>query len=276
MRLHVRHDTTFRFAAPVKGLIQALRLYPRNHEGQHVAAWRIDIDANCRLKASEDAFGNRLHIFDCEGPIETLAIQVVGEVEIFDTAGILREAAERLPPELFLRDTHLTSADPTLRDFAETAVGGESEALTKLHMLMDLMHATFELLPGASPGMKVGEVVERQKGAPADLAHAFIAAARHFGIPARCVGGYCLDLQANGNHADGLASAQSVSLHVWAEAHIAGLGWIGFDPSCGFCPRDTHVRVAMGLDRLGAAPIRCARNNGCTEKVDSRIVVSTA
>lgn len=273
MRLRVRHETSFRFATPVKSLIQALRLHPRNHEGQHVASWRIDIDADCRLKASEDAYGNHTHIFDCQGPIETLAIQVVGEVEIFDTAGILREAAERLPPELFLRDTRLTSADPTLRDFAEATAGSDPEPLGKLHLLMDCIHSTFEMVPGTTAGVaKIGDVVEARRGTAADLAHAFITATRHFGIPARCVGGYCLDRHGDGDHTEPLASAQAVSLHVWAEAHVPGLGWIAFDPASGFCPRDTHVRVAVGLDQLAIAPIRCARNHGT---VDSRIVVST-
>lgn len=277
MRLHVRHDTKFRFAAPVKGLIQSLRLNPRNHEGQHVVSWRIDVDADCRLKASEDAFGNRTHLFDCEGPIETLAIQVFGEVEIFDTSGILRESAERLPPELFLRDTRLTAADPTLRDFAETTAGADPEPLAKLHLVMDQIFSTFEMVSGATTGApKVGDVVATRRGSAADLAHTFISAARHFGIPARCVAGYCLEHQSNGNAAEELTSAQSVALHVWAEAYVAGLGWIGFDPASGFCPRETHVRVAVGLDHLGTAPIRCARNHGCTETIGSRIVVSAA
>ena len=32
-----------------------------------------------------------------------------------------------------------------------------------------------------------------------------------------------------------------------------------FDPANGICPTDAHVRVAIGLDSLGAAPIRGMR-----------------
>ena len=41
-----------------------------------------------------------------------------------------------------------------------------------------------------------------------------------------------------------------------------------FDPANGFCPTDAHVRVAIGLDSLGAAPVRgmrygTRRGNAC-------------
>ena len=41
-----------------------LRLTPRSHEGQHIASWRIDLDVDCLMLASEDAFGNIVHTFD--------------------------------------------------------------------------------------------------------------------------------------------------------------------------------------------------------------------
>ncbi len=98
MRIRVHHETRFRFDAPVKSLIQSLHLTPRNHEGQHVASWRIDIDVDCRLKPSEDAYGNLTHMFTCEGPVEAIAVSVSGEVETFDTAGVVRGSVERFPP----------------------------------------------------------------------------------------------------------------------------------------------------------------------------------
>ena len=40
---------------------------------------------------------------------------------------------------------------------------------------------------------------------------------------------------------------------------VPDLGWVAFDPANGFCPTDAHVRVAVGLDSLGAAPVRGMR-----------------
>jgi transglutaminase-like putative cysteine protease len=40
MRVRIVHDTVYRYDRPVKALVQALRLTPRDHDGQHVPRWR--------------------------------------------------------------------------------------------------------------------------------------------------------------------------------------------------------------------------------------------
>ena len=55
MRLRISHLTSYRYEAPAKSVIQMLRLTPRNHDGQYVVDWRIDVSADCRLDAQEDA-----------------------------------------------------------------------------------------------------------------------------------------------------------------------------------------------------------------------------
>ena len=61
MRIRVSHETRYRYDAPISGVIQTLRLTPRNHDGQYVVHWRIDISEDCRLDTHEDAFGNLTH-----------------------------------------------------------------------------------------------------------------------------------------------------------------------------------------------------------------------
>jgi transglutaminase-like putative cysteine protease len=40
---------------------------------------------------------------------------------------------------------------------------------------------------------------------------------------------------------------------------VPRLGWVGFDTANCVCPAEAHVRVAVGLDALGAAPVRGTR-----------------
>ncbi len=40
---------------------------------------------------------------------------------------------------------------------------------------------------------------------------------------------------------------------------------MAFDPVNGICATDAHVRVAIGLDSLGAAPLRGTRYGGSGE-----------
>ena len=98
MRIRISHETTYRYAAPAAGVIQILRLTPRNHEGQYVVRWHIDVSANCRLQEHEDAFGNIAHVFTADGPLSELKVLVEGEVETQDTHGVIRGAVERFPP----------------------------------------------------------------------------------------------------------------------------------------------------------------------------------
>ena len=64
--------------------------------------------------------------------------------------------------------------------------------------------------------------------------------------------------------------------HAWAEAWIEDLGWVGFDPANGVCPTDRYVRVAAGLDYLGAAPVRGASYGGGGERLAVRLSVRDA
>lgn len=241
MRLRISHNIALAFDAPKRGLLQLLRLTPRSFEGLHVLDWRIDVDADCMLRNSEDAFGNLVHSFSLDQPAGTLAIHAGGEVDTFDVAGIVRGAPERFPPELFLRDTPATLADAAVAALARDCAGGEP--LETLHALMDRVHADVALHDSPA-GRTAGAVLADKQGTSGDMAHVFIAAARHLGRPARYIAGYALP-------EDGDAQ-----LGGWAEVHAGALGWIGFDPSIARCPEERHVRLACGLDAEGAAVLR--------------------
>ncbi len=118
MRIRVSHLTSYRYETPATGVIQILRLTPRNHDGQYVARWRIDVSADCRLDQHEDAFGNITHAFTADGPLTALEVLVEGEVETRDTQGIVRGAVERFPPSLYLRETALTRPDGKIAELA--------------------------------------------------------------------------------------------------------------------------------------------------------------
>src|SRR5712672_3372527 len=96
MRLSISHKTTYLYTPPATRVIQVLRLTPRNHDGQYVVSWRIDVSTDCRLDQHEDAFGNITHVFTAEGPFSELAVAVEGEVETRDTQGIVRGVGEVL------------------------------------------------------------------------------------------------------------------------------------------------------------------------------------
>jgi transglutaminase-like putative cysteine protease len=265
MRIHVRHETAYHYATPAKYIIQKLRLTPRSHDGQFVRRWRIEVDQDCTLVETADAFGNIVHSFTLMGHFESLSIVVEGEVETEDTAGVVRGTAERLPLELYLRETGLTEPDEDIATYAKKFLRDDGNRLETLHdMLVDLHdHITFDTSRTDS-GTTAIDAFKLRHGVCQDFSHIFIAAARSLGIPARYIGGYLV--QSNG-------TATSEAGHAWAEAHVGELGWVGFDPSNGVCTTDGYVRVAVGLDYLGVAPVRGSQVGGQSEKLD--VAVST-
>jgi transglutaminase-like putative cysteine protease len=111
------------------------------------------------------------------------------------------------------------------------------------------------------------EAFSIRRGVCQDLTHIFVAAARVLGIPGRYIGGHF-------HRADGVTSQEAG--HAWAEAYIENLGWVGFDPTNGICTTEAHVRVAAGLDYLGAAPVRGTRFGGAGESLKVAVRVDQA
>jgi len=267
MRIRISHTTNYRYDEPARGVIQTLRLTPRNHDGQYVVAWRIDVSENCELDQHEDAFGNITHVFTVEGPFSELRLTVDGEVETQDTQGVVRGTVERFPPSLFLRETPLTRIDPAIAGFAKASweeAGGDP--LKAMHSLTARLHEDMEFEAGQTAATTTApEAFAHKRGVCQDFAHILIAAARSLGVPARYVGGHF-------HRSDG-ATAQQAG-HAWAEAHVPVLGWVAFDPANGMCATDAHVRVAAGLDYLGAAPVRGTRQGGGTETMQVDVSVA--
>lgn len=268
MRLRITHETVYRYDRPFSRAQQILRLTPQNHQGQFVADWRLEVSSDGRLTPIDDPFGNVTHAFSVEGPVDLLSVTATGEIGTDDTAGIVRGAVERLPPPVYLRNTPLSEPDAAIRALAEEVAQGAEDALDTLHRLNHALHDHIHLQPAVHvPVRQAAETFARREGTPQDVAHVFVGAARHAGVPARYVSGYL--------HRDA-ASREADAGHAWAEAYVDGIGWIGFDPSLGLCPTDAHVRVACALDWLGAAPLRGARTGGEGETIAVRVVVESA
>jgi transglutaminase-like putative cysteine protease len=173
-----------------------------------------------------------------------------------DMAGIVAGAEERLPPLAYRRSTPLTAITPAIAAFAEGV--RQSDPLEALHGLMLALKGRMTFEPGITDVVTDADAALRLgRGVCQDLSQIFIAAARHLGYPARYVSGH----YAAPDHPEQEAA------HAWAEAHVPGLGWVSFDPTHGVSATEGHVRVAVGLDSLDAAPVRGTRRGGGIESL---------
>lgn len=262
MRISIDYATTYTYERQARYVIQALRLTPQSNDGQSVRWWNIDTDVDARLRQSEDAFGNVVHTLYTEKPTRALTVRVSGEVETTDTGGVLSGQSERLDPLIFLRETALTRHDKLISVFASEFAA--YPPLERMHRLMAAIHGAVAFEIGVTtPTHTAAEVLKMGRGVCQDHAHLFATAARCMGTPARYVSGHLLRSDRDDQEA----------AHAWAEAWIEDLGWVGFDAANGVCPTDRYVRVATGLDYLGAAPVRGANYGGSGERMSVKLSV---
>ncbi len=259
MRIRLRHDLHFSWDRPVRSVLQSLRITPRDHEAQHIGHWHIRTDVDCRLSNGEDAFGNLTHTCDADGPLESLTISIDGLVFTTDMAGVVRQSVERFVPELYLRDTPASATDPDLRAFALKIVPKPKDKLEIMHDLMGAVHERLKVNLDGEDSTAAAAFAAKSANA-ADTSHVLIALARHLEIPARYVSGYLIE--------DGAAIP-----HGWMEAHTGEIGWVGFDATLDLCPQESHLRVAIGLDALGARAVRCAPSSFAAETMTSKIML---
>lgn len=267
MRIKISHEMSFAYSPPAKSVIQLLRLTPRSSDGQHVLRWRISCDVDCVLRQSEDSLGNIVHTLSYARPIEQIGVTAEGEVETFDTAGIIRGAVEPLAPDIYLRASSRAEANGALREFADDTARGVDAILDKLHALMTAVYETMthDADLARAPTL-AAEAFALRRGAAQDFAHIFIACARWLGAPARYVSGFLI-------RADDDALE---SCHAWAEAYVPVIGWVGFDCCNSICVDENYVRVAIGFDHLSAAPARGAQQGGGEETIKTALKIVQA
>ena len=267
MKLAIRHHTEYAYAAPVTGSVQYLRLWPRDEAVQSTLRWRLD--APGLAVPWRDGFGNLVHTVVVDDSTERVAIAVAGEVETVETHGVLGTDHGGPPPEAYLRVTPLTAADDGVRDLAAgLAARRVRGTLPALHALMSEIHRRVAYLPERTGvDTTAAQALAEGAGVCQDHAHLFIACCRLWGVPARYVSGY-LHTQAD---EDG-----SLATHAWAEALVEHLGWVSFDPANCRSATQAYVRLAIGFDYRGAAPVQGMRRGGGGEEMRVRVMVREA
>lgn len=257
--LSIRHTTHYAFTQPVVHALQRLRLTPKETQGQRIVDWRMSFDnAHAELQYDDQHF-NHVTLIGLEPGAREVTVTCEGVVETEDNAGVIGRHSGHLPLWSFLRQTPLTRPGAKLRGLLREVQGAADRApLEFLHSLSDLIRGRITYETGRThPGTTAEEAVIHGYGVCQDHAHIFIGAARANGIPARYVSGYLMMDD----------RIEQEATHAWAEAHVEGLGWVGFDVSNGISPDPRYVRVATGSDYRDAAPVTGISFGGATDEV---------
>lgn len=268
LRLSIRHTTHYAFSEPVLHALQRLRLTPKETQGQRIIDWQMRFDNAHAELAYEDQHFNHVTLIGVVSGAREVTVTCEGIVEIEDNAGVIGRHAGHLPLWSFLRQTALTRPGTKLRALLRDVpggAGGEGAPLDFLHALSALIRERVPYETGRTHAATTAEeAVQHGYGVCQDHAHIFIGAARASGIPARYVSGYLM--------MDDRVDQEAT--HAWAEAHVDGLGWVGFDVSNGICPDPRYVRVATGSDYPDAAPVTGISFGGMEEVLRVGVAVA--
>ena len=246
MLLTVSHTTRYTFADNIAHGLQRLRLKPKTTHGQEVLDWEMDL-VGARPEAEyDDQHHNHTSLVSIEPGAPEVVVTCRGAVRTADNNGITGPHIGHVPLWCFLRPTPLTRAGNRVRALVASVDVRRGDTLEFLHALSCAIAAQVEYLPGSTDvGTTAEQALAVGKGVCQDHAHIFISAGRLADIPMRYVGGYLL--------IDGRVEQEAG--HGWAEAHVEGLGWVGFDVSNGISPDERYIRVATGCDYGEAAPV---------------------
>jgi transglutaminase-like putative cysteine protease len=288
MRYAVRHETRYRYGAPVDLGLHLLRLTPLATPRQRVLRQDLSVEPTpTRVAGFEDHFGNRVHRAAIETTHDHFVATFTAEIEVAPGTAALPIA----PPWEAIRSA--MSADgfaspPAVAEFAygsplapietaATAYAAESFAAGRplAEAARDLtarIHADFSYAPNRTDiSTSVGEILDRREGVCQDFAHVMIAGLRGLGLPARYVSGYVRTRSPAGEAARVGADASHAWVALWCGTEI---GWVEFDPTNDLVVSDEHIVVAYGRDFSDVTPLRGVILGGGTHSLGVAVTVT--
>lgn len=248
MKLEIVHSTRYRYSVPIAETVMEVRLRPMDGNGQRCLDFKLELSHGIKAREYVDGFGNHVHYFNLVRPHSGLSVisrsTVETGLELYEDPGeeLVQDFLRfRSPVKDVDGIRELASRHPIADHSSPEAIEAALEALTTTISREFTYDQTVTNVYSA-----VDDVLALRAGVCQDFAHLFIAAARAMGVPARYASGYIHFPEAR------FATAS----HAWAEAWVAGKGWIGFDATHPIRTTPHHVRLAVGRDYTDAAPTR--------------------
>ncbi|GAA1395748.1 transglutaminase family protein [Luteococcus peritonei] len=289
IRVALHHATTYRFDQPVKIYPHTVRLRPAPHTRTPISAYKLTVTPqNHFLNWQQDPFGNYMARLVFPEPAEELSITVdlVADMTVINPFDFfLEDWAEHFPfsyPDELAHDLspylHQVGADD--RDDNPTGAGhsagdavdefiartitpqgltdGSTRTVDFLWALNQAVRQEVAYTVRMEPGVQSpGETLANRLGSCRDSAWLLVSVLRRFGLAARFVSGYLVQLTADEKPLDGPAgpSEDFTDLHAWAEVYVPGAGWIGLDATSGLFCGEGHIPLSATPHPSSAAAI---------------------
>ena len=281
IKVALEHRTSYTFDRLVQVYPHIVRLRPAPHSRTTIDAYSLRIEpADHFINWQQDALGNFLARLVFPNPTRELIITVglIADLKVINPFDFfIEDWAETWPggsgfiyPKDVLEDLKLYLR-PVDEDSEGSGPGELVQAWVRNFSVPDGTR-TIDFLVALNrairvdvayslrmePGVQTPDFTLRSGiGSCRDSAWLLVSILRQFGLAARFVSGYLVQLASDIQALDGPSgpAADFTDLHAWTEVYIPGAGWIGMDPTSGLFAGEGHIPLAATAHPAAAAPI---------------------
>jgi uncharacterized protein (DUF2126 family)/transglutaminase-like putative cysteine protease len=278
--IHValHHSTRYRYDRPVGHGPHVIRLRPAPHCRTRVLSYSLQVEGGPQfLNWQQDPFANwNARLVFLEPMTElSVGVELVAEMAVYDPFDFfLEDAASHYPfaYEEGLRKDLAPFLDPEpltpllgawLADSKRALLGRSEEGkgprtIDFLVGLNQRLHQAIRYLIRLEPGVQTPEeTLEKGNGSCRDSGWLLVQLLRHFGLAARFVSGYLIQLAPDVKSLDGPSGTEMdfADLHAWCEVYLPGAGWIGLDPTSGLLAGEGHLPLSCTPEPSTAAAV---------------------
>ena len=281
IKVALEHRTSYTFDRLVQVYPHIVRLRPAPHSRTTIDAYSLRVEpADHFINWQQDALGNFLARLVFPNPTRELTITVglIADLKVINPFDFfIEDWAETWPggsgfiyPKEVLEDLKLYLR-PVDEDSEGSGPGELVQAWVRNFSVPDGTR-TIDFLVALNrairvdvayslrmePGVQTPDFTLRSGiGSCRDSAWLLVSILRQFGLAARFVSGYLVQLASDIKAIDGPSgpAADFTDLHAWTEVYIPGAGWIGMDPTSGLFAGEGHIPLAATALPAAAAPI---------------------
>ncbi len=273
IRVALRHRTHYTYDRAVKLSPQVIRLRPAPHARTPIHAYSLQISPeNHFINWQQDPFGNYLArvVFPEKADHLHIDVEVIADMVTFNPFDFfLEDYAETVPftyDEQLKKELapylELTESGPLLEQWMDEFKGDgaqeQAETVPWLVGLNQRLASDIHYNVRMEPGVQTCETTLGQRnGSCRDSAWLLVQILRRFGMAARFVSGYLVQLTPDEKVLDGPNGPDEdfTDLHAWAEVYLPGAGWVGLDATSGLFAGEGHIPLAATPDPASAAPL---------------------
>ncbi|MFN8356769.1 MAG: transglutaminase family protein [Spirosomataceae bacterium] len=270
IKVAISHKTSYKFDRSVSLSPHVFRLRPAPHSRTPIEGYSFKIFPEKHfINWQQDPFGNfQARVVFPEKTTELrLEVEVIAKMQVINPFDFfVEDYAQKFPfryDELLQKELtpylEARESGPLLTDWLQA--NQLSEAINTVDFLVHVNQLLFTQLGyniRLEPGVQTCEETLRIKsGSCRDFAWLLVQILRHYGIAARFVSGYLVQLTPDVKSLDGPSGPDEdfTDLHAWAEAYVPGAGWIGLDATSGLFAGEGHIPLCCTPDFASAAPV---------------------